>query len=787
MNLKYLNKLEYYKILDRLKNYCITTFAKDCFDHLLPSSNQAVLEHWLEQTSEAITLCTKYGSAPICPLLNLLPILKSLESTSSLSPKFLLEIAKVLKVSSDLKNYFYQEEKYSSYPKLEEFFSSLYTSPSVLSKITDTILDDETISSYASTTLHSIRKKQHILEETIRNKLNSFIHSSNYSKYIQDAIVTIRNDRYVIPVKNEYRNMVKGFIHDISSSGSTVFIEPTIIFELNNDITHLKLEENMEIERILANLSSMLIPFTNELALDYELIGNLDFIFAKAKFSLEYDCIIPIFNTEKVVNLIQARHPFIPKESVVPIDITIGSDFSTLVITGPNTGGKTVTLKTLGLLCCMASSGIPIPAKQNSSVYAFDSIFADIGDEQSIQESLSTFSAHISNIIEILQVSTSNSLVLLDELGSGTDPIEGASLAISILEHFFENRTITLATTHYPEIKNYALIHSGFKNASCEFDIENLRPTYKLLVGIPGKSNAFAISQKLGLPDKIIQRASSLLTQSDVSIEELLKKIYDDKILIEKEKETLQKNSNQIELLRKNLEKQNADLEQKRSILIDKAKTEARNILLTAKEQVNVAMKKVDSASVKELNHIRNELNDSIKNTVCVSPDTSSTTPTASLSVEQVWIGMPVWIKSLNQNGIILSLPNRAKQVQVQIGSAKMSLPLDALAILNPKEAVINKTTSKVSTNTQAKSKNVDTEINVIGYHVEEAIYVIDKYLDDVALAKLPSVRIVHGKGTGALRNGIHAFLKKHSHVQSYRLGTFGEGEMGVTIVEIKY
>lgn len=784
MNTKYLDKLEYYKILDKLQDFAITPFGKKQAQELLPLSTQSTIEHLLAQTDEAITLCVKYGSAPIAPISNITPIIKSLESGASLSAKSLLEVAKILRISSSLKNYFYQEDV-SSFPLLLEIFSKLYTNPTILANITSAILEDETICDNASSTLRSIRRNQHNLEEHIRNKLNSFVHSGNYAKYIQDAVITIRNDRYVILVKNEHRTMIKGFIHDISSSGSTVFMEPMVIFELNNEMNRLKSEEKVEIEKILSNLSTLLLPFLSELCLDYELIGNLDFIFAKAKFSLEHECIIPTFNDKKFVHLLEARHPLIPKTQVVPIDISVGEDFSTLVITGPNTGGKTVTLKTFGLLCCLANSGVPIPAKEHSSVYAFDAIFADIGDEQSIQESLSTFSAHMSNIIEILKNATSNSLILLDELGSGTDPIEGASLAISILEKFFKQGCLTLATTHYPEIKNYALVHSGFKNASCEFDIEHLQPTYKLLLGIPGKSNAFAISKKLGLPDAILQRANSLLKQSDVSVEELLKKIYDDKLLIEKEKETIQKNSNQIEMLRKKLESQNEHLEKKRLDIMESTKMEARNLLLSAKEQVNTAIQKANTASVKELNQIRNDLNFSIKEstTAISTPSTKEDLP--SLTANQVTIGMSVLVKGLNQTGEVISLPNRNKQVQVQIGSAKMSLPLESLSAFNS-TSVIHKNTSKVTTKSLSKAKNVNTELNVIGCNVEEALYLLDKYLDDAALAKLSTVRIIHGKGTGTLKNGVHQFLKKHSHVKSYRLGTFGEGEMGVTIVEIK-
>ena len=491
-------------------------------------------------------------------------------------------------------------------------------------------------------------------------------------------------------------------------------------------------------------------------------------------------------NDDKQINLIKARHPLINKEVVVPININLGINFNTLVITGPNTGGKTVTLKTVGLITLMAMSGLNIPANENSSVFVFDNVFADIGDEQSIQESLSTFSSHMLNIIEILKNSTSDSLVLVDELGSGTDPIEGSSLAISILEALYNRGILTLATTHYPEIKNYALTHSGFENASQEFDIDTLSPTYKLLIGVPGKSNAFAISKKLGLSDDILQRANEFLDTDTIHVEDLLKNIYDNKQKIENEKNEIEQRLAKISQLQEDLEKDYSNVQNKQNEIINKAKLEAREILYSAKDEAtNIIrqMRKIEntSNSLKDLDNYRNKLTDSIKK---VSSNKISNSSSSNLDVNQLKVGMDIYINKFMNNGTLLSLPNKNNEVQVQCGNMKSFVPVTDISIANKKQST-NKTPSKAFSG-MSKSKNISPEINVIGQTVDEAIFVIDKYLDDCSLAKLKTVRIVHGKGTGKLRTGIHAFLKKHPHVKSFRLGTFGEGEMGVTIVELK-
>lgn len=802
-------KLEFDKILQILSTYCKTYLGKNIMLNLLPSKELKEVQTLQKQTSEAYTLLTKYGNIPIAEIENITPYIKSLESFISLTPKGLLDIAKIFKISNDLKEYFdYSNENDSEtsefkYDILQSEFEKLYSNIAIYQNITKAILDENTISDDASKTLNSLRRNRRRLESSIKEKLNSFIHSSSYSKYIMEPIITIRNDRYVIPVKIEYKENVTGLIHDISASGSTVYIEPTSIFDLNNQINNIKLEENIEIEKILDNLSKQLYPIVNNIKQTINSIGNIDFIFAKAKYSQVMDCIEPIINTDKFIDLKQARHPLIDTKTVVPIDINLGKNFTSLIITGPNTGGKTVTLKTVGLLCVMACSGLHIPAKENSSIYVFDNVFADIGDEQSIQESLSTFSSHIVNIVSILKESTQNSLVLIDELGSGTDPVEGANLAISILESFHSKGSLTLTTTHYSEIKNYALITTGFENASSEFDIENLRPTYKILIGVPGKSNAFAISRKLGLPESILERAESLLTEDNISIEELIKNIYDDKLLIEKEKEKILKNSNQIEMLRKQLETNVSDVEDKKNEIISKAKNEAKSILISAKEDANDIIKKLNELcenankdSLKEANLLRNSLNKNLKNNLNSSANDSKSVGISnnfSDSPEKnvLSVGVDVLVKPFNMVGTILTMPNKSNEVMVQFGNTKTNVKVENLELVKKSDKLNNlnnniKSNSTDHSRIELKSKSVSPEINVIGLTVEDAIFAIDKYLDDCYLANLPNARIVHGKGTGKLREGIHAFLRKHPHVKSFRLGTFGEGEMGVTVVEFK-
>lgn len=785
---KYCEKLELNKILKLAENYCITDSGKTKLRSLTPSFNSLVVTHLLSETSQVIHLINESGYMPISPIDDFFHISKTLESNICLSCSNLLSVAHILKISRDLKKYFTDRQDVSNYDNIENYFNNLYSNQALEDRIFKSIIDENTISDDASSELKSVRRKKRSIEASIKESLNKMIHSS-YSKYVMDAIVTIRNDRYVIPVKIEYKDNVKGFIHDTSYSGSTVFIEPMSIFDMNNKIQDLQIEENIEIERILKDLTDSIYPVRKNIEYSVQSISDLDLLSAKAKFSLEYNCTEPIINHEKLINLKQARHPLIDKKKVVPVSIEIGKLYSSLIITGPNTGGKTVCLKTTGLLCLMAYLGFHIPVADGSSICVFDGVYADIGDEQSIQESLSTFSSHMLNIVDIYNQATEKSLILVDELGSGTDPAQGANLAISILEYFHNLGALTLATTHYPEIKNYALVTDGFENASSEFDIENLRPTYKLLVGIPGKSNAFAISRRLGMPDSILNKAEALMNSDNISIEELIKNIYDDKLEIEKEKEKITQNSNQIELLRKNLENEYSTVSTKENEIIEKAKLQAREILLDAKKEASSIISELteiaSSDILKQANNARNKLTQDIQGTYTKdSTDKKITTNTTNINVQ---IGMKVHVKTLNQNGIVLSNPNKSNEVQIQIGSMKTNINVSNLEILNNSNDTKNTNVSynKISHN-KLKSKTASTEINVIGQTVEEAIFVIDKFLDDAVLSHIQTVRIVHGKGTGKLREGVHQFLRKHPHVDSFRMGTFGEGEMGVTVVELK-
>ena len=785
MNNNYLEKLEFNKIKEILSTFSCTYIGKEYCANLFPTNIKEDVKYSLKETQEAVNLISRNSCPSFYEIADISINLKNLESNNTLSIKSLLELTTILKLANELKEYFNKDFiENNDYPILCNLFIALYSNKNIIEKINLCIIDENTIDDKASKSLSSIRKKQKNLEQDIRNKLSQMIHSSTYSKFIQDSLVTIRNDRFVIPVKEEYRSQIKGFVHDISNAGSTVFIEPISIFEMNNELNQLKIDENIEIEKILKDLSSLFYPYIEKLKMDSDLIGKLDFIFAKAKFSNSLKAITPIINDKKEINLINARHPLIDKNKVVPISVNIGNTFSVLLITGPNTGGKTVTLKTIGLLSCMACSGLNIPADEHSSIYVFDEIYTDIGDDQSISDSLSTFSSHMTNIVEITKKVTQNSLVLVDELGSGTDPIEGANLAISILEFFKNKKCITIATTHYQELKQYALVTNDFENASVEFDVNTLSPTYKLLVGIPGKSNAFAISKKLGLSDNIINKAKSLMSSDAVNIEELLKTIYDDKSLIEKEKEEIQKQLNQINLLRKSLERDNSLLKQQELDLINNAKTKARNILLDAKEEATNIIKQLNnSKDSNQINTLRNKLNTDIKNIKITNSKNSSKEHIPS---EEIKPNMEVYIPTFNKNGIILSHVNKSNEVQVQIGNIKTNININNIE----KISTSNKTNETSNTNLGytkiSKTKNIKSEINVIGLNVEEAIFVVDKFLDDCSLAKLQNVRIVHGKGTGKLRTGIHSFLKNNPHVKSFRLGTYGEGEMGVTVVELK-
>lgn len=779
MQSTYLEKLEFNKIKNILSEFAISENGKEMCLSLEPYSNKDKIEKALAETTEAVALLYRKGNLPLVPLGEITSHILNLKNHNFLQTKALLELATLLKTSRLIKNYYFDKELNQT-DSLTNYFEHLYTNASIEDKIFSSIIDENTIDDRASDNLYKIRNQMRKIKQNIKNKLQSLL----TSKYLQEPLITLRQNRFVVPVKVEYQSEIKGFIHDTSSTGSTVFVEPISVFDLNNQLSELKNQEIIEIEKILQILTSLFFNIISELENNYNLLTILDFIFAKAKYSKSTNSNCPKLNDEKIIYLKNAIHPLLDPKKAVPITLEIGKSFSTLLITGPNTGGKTVTLKTVGLLTAMAQSGLHISASEESSIYVFDNIFADIGDEQSILESLSTFSSHMTHIISIINNATSNSLVLVDELGSGTDPIEGASLALSILEYLKENNITVLATTHYHELKEYALLTDGVENASCEFNLETLSPTYRLLIGVPGKSNAFAISQKLGLKQEILENAKKLINSDTAKTEDLLKEIYDSKAFIEAEKEKTIEASKQIQTLKEKLENEKNDISEHKKEYLQKAKQEARDILLNAKEEANEIIKEMESeksTNTKQLNKLRNKLSDKLNDVTQIKePDKQSTTV---FDETQIKPGLIVFVPKFNKNGTILSYPNQSKKFNIQIDNIKTTLTVSEITIAHQTEKPKSIPNKKQSNFTP---KKVQTELNVIGLNIEESIFLVDKFLDEAAIAKLEFVRIVHGKGTGVLGKGIQKYLKTHPHVKSYRYGTFGEGEMGVTIVEIK-
>ena len=789
--MEYLEKLEFNKIVERLSSYCSLDTSKNMALNLIPYTDMNEVKKHLKQTSEAVYLIQRCGMPPDIYFREEEHSIKTLEGYGVLTLEWILNFTEILKISQNLKEYFNKEYiDREEYEILEPIFSSLYTNKGIIEQVQKSIIDENTLYDNASKNLAIIRKKQKNIEQEIKQKLTNMIHSSSYSKYVQESLITIRNERYVIPIKEEYRSKIKGFVHDFSSSGSTVFIEPITIFELNNELSDLKIEENLEIEKIIKELSKLFYPCVDELKSNIYNLSKLDFIFAKAKYAKEIKANEPKINNEKLIVLNEARHPLIDEKKVVPISLELGDEYNTLVITGPNTGGKTVTLKTVGLLTCMACSGLHIPAKSSSSICVFSKIYADIGDEQSIADSLSTFSAHMKNIVNIVQNADGNTLVLVDELGSGTDPVEGEALATSILEYLYNKKSITIATTHYQELKKYAMMSKGFENASVEFDVNTLTPTYRLLIGVPGKSNAFEISKKLGLKEDIIKKSQDRIQKNDIEFEELIKQIYIDKAQIETEKLEISNKLREVKQLKENLERDNTNLLEKEKQYLENARIEARNIILEAKEeandiirnmeelQQNMKTSKENSDSIKKANISRNSLNNKLKELL----KDNNQEETMDYKEMKLDVNTPVFIQRFGKQGIVVSNNIKNNEVIVQIDNMKINVPISDLKVIEKQEKNKN-----VNINTKiSKTKTAKTEINVIGNNVEEASFIIEKFLDDCSLAKLETVRIIHGKGTGKLRKGIHKLLDKNPHVDSYRMGTYGEGEMGVTVVKLK-
>lgn len=781
---KYFKTLELDKIINKLIEFASTKYGRELCEKISPSFNIMEIKENLSQTDEAAKMILQFGAPAFSSIHDIRNAVKRAEINSILTPEELLNIADTLRGSNALKKYYSQcEEKL---PTLSYLFENLYSNPSIEESIYHTIDNVDHISDHASTELLKIRSQIKSEEIRIQEKLNSIVRGNSYSKYLQENIVTLRNDRYVIPVKQEYRSNVPGLVHDSSATGSTLFIEPIAIVEANNKIHELYIAERIEIEKILMELSQKITEITDELNYLIASLSKLDFYFAKAKFAIDINGFMPKLNENGYINLKSAKHPLIEKDKVVPIDVYLGKDFKTLVITGPNTGGKTVTLKTIGLLTLMTYSGLFIPCLESSEIAVFDKIFVDIGDEQSIEQSLSTFSSHMTNIIKITKNVNSNSLVLVDELGSGTDPIEGSALAIATLEYLYKKGACTVASTHYSELKTYALTTKGVKNASCEFDIETLNPTYKLIIGLPGKSNAFAISQKLGLANEILDNAKKFVTQEQQNFEDIISELQKDKQKIAYEKEESERQLKEISELRKELSESKEKLEIYKNKIIENARAEATDILLSAEETAKESIREIKEAKkskeldvAKKLDNARSKIKKQLSETYKKSHiDEDNYKPF------DIIIGMTVYIPSFNQEASILSLPDKDGNVFIQAGIMKSKINIKKLRPVKKEKTTVNNV--KISVSSAIKAKEISTEISLRHMHVEEALYELDKYINDALIANLTTIRIVHGKGEGILRKAVSEYLKNNPHVKSYRLGNYGEGDLGVTIAELK-
>ena len=747
MNQKALKTLEYDKIIEQLASYASSPLGRKKCLELVPSSSLSQITRMQHETHDALTRLFKKGHISFGDAKDIRGALKRLEIGSSMNITELLQTAALLENTARVKAYGRRENADQTPDSLEDLFETLEPLTLLSTEIRRCILSEDEISDDASPNLRRIRRSIKSCEEKIHSQLISLVNGS-YRTYLQDAVITMRDGRYCIPIKSEYKGQVPGMVHDQSSTGSTFFVEPMAVVKLNNDIRELEIEEAKEIEVILSTLSAQADLHRDEIRYDLENMVELDFIFARAALAMEQNANEPIFNTEGKIHLRKARHPLINAKKVVPIDLSLGEDFDLLIVTGPNTGGKTVSLKTVGLLTLMGQSGLHIPALDRSSLSVFDEVYADIGDEQSIEQSLSTFSSHMTNVVSFLDKADRNSLVLFDELGAGTDPTEGAALAIAILSTLHERGIRTMATTHYSELKIYALSTPGVENACCEFDVETLSPTYRLLVGVPGKSNAFAISSKLGLPDYIINKAKDEISEQDESFEDVLTTLEQNRITLEREKEELARTRAEVESLKQSLAKNQEQIDARKEKMISNATEEAQRILREAKEVPK---------------------------------------RTGNLRPQDLHLGDAVKVLSMNVKGTVSTRPDSKGNLFVQMGIMRTKVHISDLVLID--EAVI--TGPSISRTSSGKSKlskaaTISTEINLLGKTVDEAVAELDKYLDDAYLSHLPSVRVVHGKGTGALRKGIHNYLRRQKHVADFHLAEFGEGDAGVTIVTFK-
>lgn len=792
MNDRTLKVLEYYKIIDKLKDKTESSLGRNIVENLEPSTSIKEIEHMQKETEEAVTILLKRGDPPLYGINDILADIKRAEMGGVLTAGSLLKISDSLRVSRSLKSYIKRtrEDKDSNYPNLEKLIGLLSVYKSIEGSINKAIISEEEISDDASPDLRSIRRQINIKNEAIRKKLNSIVNSSNHKKYLQDGIVTIRDGRYVVPIKQEYKSQFPGLVHDRSASGATLFIEPMSVVEFNNELKEYQIKEKEEINKILSQLTQLVAEEGENIKRNQKILKKVDFIFAKGKFALDMNASKPILNSNGYINIKKGKHPLLKVEKVVPIDIYIGRDFNTLVITGPNTGGKTVTLKTVGLLTLMAQSGLHIPADYNSEIAVFDYIFSDIGDEQSIEQSLSTFSSHMTNIVDILESVDENSLVLFDELGAGTDPTEGAALAMSILDYLHGMDIRTIATTHYSELKIYALTKEGIENASVEFDVETLSPTYKLSIGVPGKSNAFEISSRLGLKDYIILHAGTLISKENVEFEDVLQTIEKDRRIVEANKAETERLKGEIKELREELSIKQERTSKKREEIIQRSKEEARSILKEAKEEsdsIVSELRQISSEIEKDKNRKIQQAQDMLKGRI---EDVEGDLSKAVLNVKSskppknLKVGETVEVLSLEQRGTVISPPDENGNVNIQIGIMKVNVHISTLKRAKDKK----EDGSQVSTKNIIKNKarTVKKDLDLRGKRLDEALLDMDKYLDDAYIAGLKEVLIIHGKGTGVLREGISSLLKSHGHVKSYRLGQQGEGGSGVTVAELK-
>ena len=791
MNEKALRVLEYPKIIEKLTQMAGSQPGKNLCKNLLPSCDLDEINRMQGETADALTRIYQKGSVSFSGVQDLRGSLKRLEIGSTLNILELLSVCKLLEACNRVKSYSRRDTEEAEEDSLDEMFRELQPLTPLAGEIRRCILSEDEIADDASPTLRQIRRSMGITNDRIRSQLNSMVNGSTRT-YLQDAVITQRNGRYCIPVKAEHRSQVPGMIHDQSSTGSTLFVEPMAVVKLNNDLRELELQEEKEIEVILAHLSGLVAENSESLHNDILLLTELDFIFARAMLAKSYDGSRPDFNEEGRISIKKGRHPLLDPKNVVPVDISLGDTFDLLVISGPNTGGKTVSLKTVGLFTLMGQAGLHIPAFDHSELSVFTEVFADIGDEQSIEQSLSTFSSHMTNIVSFWKQADNRSLVLFDELGAGTDPTEGAALAIAILSNLHRRGIRTIATTHYSELKIFALSTPGVENGCCEFNVETLRPTYRLLIGVPGKSNAFAISSKLGLPDEIIEEAKGHISQEAENFEDVIADLENRRAMVEQERQEISRYKQEIERLKNNLARKEDKLDTSREKILAQAREEAHALLREAKEYADETIRRyhkfgssIDSS--KEMEQERSRLREKMSGLEKDMALKNTKKPKKEVKAKELRIGDSVKVLSLNLKGTVSTLPDAKGNLFVQMGILRSQVnvkDLEKLPDEEPLSPVLKRTgTGKLK---MSKSASVSTEINLLGKTVDEALNELDKYLDDAYLAHLPSVRVVHGKGTGALRKAVHNYLRRQKHVDSYRLGEFGEGDAGVTIVTFK-